>query len=94
MNISDISNLRHVIPITKVNAAENTANGPIFSPSSQSKVAPLEHGYRPFVPGKVLKVDHSLHPVLNGSRQGPTTSEPSKHSNGDKYPVAQVVKYL
>ncbi|XP_022925220.1 protein RRP6-like 2 [Cucurbita moschata] len=93
-NISDISNLRHVIPITKVNAAENTANGPIFSPSSQSKVAPLEHGYRPFVPGKILKVDHSLHPVLNGSRQvsqvGPTTSEPSKHSNGDKYPVAQV----
>lgn len=82
----------------KDSAVNNTASDRICSPSSQSKVAPLERGYRPFVPGKCVKVDHSLHPFLNGSRQvsqvGPTTSELSKHSNGDKYPVAQVLKSL
>lgn len=88
------TNIPDTIPNMKDSAVNNTASDRICSPSSQSKVAPLERGYRPFVPGKCVKVDHSLHPFLNGSRQvsqvGPTTSELSKHSNGDKYPVAQV----
>ena len=88
----DTSNLRYAIPIVKDSAVDNTANDQICSSSSQSKVAPLEHGYRPFVPGKCVMVDHSMHPVLNG--MGPTTSELGEHSNGDKYPVAQVLKYI
>ncbi|XP_023544636.1 protein RRP6-like 2 [Cucurbita pepo subsp. pepo] len=87
-NMPDTSNLRYAIPIVKDSAVDNTANDQICSSSSQSKVAPLEHGYRPFVPGKCVMVDHSMHPVLNG--MGPTTSELGEHSNGDKYPVAQV----
>uniref|UniRef100_A0A9I9CUW0 HRDC domain-containing protein n=1 Tax=Cucumis melo TaxID=3656 RepID=A0A9I9CUW0_CUCME len=88
------TNIPDTILNMKNSAVDNTPSDRVCSPSSQSKVAPLECGYRPFVPGKCVKVDHSLHPVLNGSRHisqvGPTTSEPSKHSNGDKYPVAHV----